>query len=104
MLHHLLCSGRRTWPQWLPYVFVAWCAWLTHGQIQHWASDVTLWAHAVEHAPFKPRPAMNYGVALLEADQRAEAGEWFQRAAYLARLPHIPSWDRQQAQRRGAFK
>lgn len=40
------------------------CAVLTHQRLAVWQTDRTLWADAVEKAPTRPRPVMDYGRAL----------------------------------------
>lgn len=78
------------------YIYVAWLMWQAAGQIAVWDTNLSLWAHAAEMAPYKPRVALNYGVSLM-ADGQTQAGiRQFQRAGQLARLPHIPIWDRRQ--------
>ena len=70
-------------------------AWQTHMYAQVCTSDLTLWAHASETAPWKPRPALNYGVALVVVGRFAEARVMFQRALVLADGPDVPAWDRE---------
>lgn len=72
------------------------CAWLTRQQTRVWTSDLTLWASAVEQAPLKPRPALNYGGYLAASGRFAEARAQFLRAKQLAQQPHILPADRQQ--------
>ena len=81
-----------------PFVLLAWQVVQTAWYLPVWRSDLTLWAHAVEMAPDKPRPRTNYGAQLLKAG-RIDAGiaQW-QRAAILAQQPHVPSWDRARTQ------
>ena len=69
------------------------CALVTHQQAWVWASDLTLWRHAVELAPQKPRPALNYGSALLLTGDVHGAAIWWARALELSRQPHVKPWD-----------
>lgn len=78
------------------------CAVLTHVQASVWRSDVTLWANAVQHAPLKPRPALNYGAALL-LDGQTVKGIWYLRHAdRLSRQAHIPAIDARETQAKAA--
>ena len=78
------------------------CAVLTHAQAAVWRSEVTLWAHAVQQAPRKPRPALNYGAALL-IDGQAVKGIWYLRYAdRLSRQAHIPAMDASDTQAKAA--
>lgn len=72
-------------------------AWTTRQYVPVWQSDVTLWRHAVIHAPTKPRPWVNYGLALLRARRYREAELAFLQAREAAVLPHVPAWDRREA-------
>ena len=83
---------RRRLPLLVALVVLLACAWRTHQQLEVWQSDLTLWAHAATIAPAKPRPALNYGVALLAASELSGITH-IVRASELARLPHVPPWD-----------
>lgn len=69
----------------------------THLYVRAWHSELTLWGHAVQMAPYKPRPWLNYGTALLLAGRRSEAIAAWERSIRVAALPHVPPWDRQAA-------
>lgn len=71
-------------------------AWMiqTHQYVKVWRSDLTLWRYAVAQAPQKPRPAVNYGLALLRAGQLPEAARAFRLAHRLTYAPHVTAWDR----------
>ena len=73
------------------------CFVLTARQIEVWRSPLTLWANAIEQAPDKPRPVINYAVALMTAGRFEEADRWFVRAMALAYQPHVPPWDQMDA-------
>lgn len=75
-------------------LWLSWCVVQTIGYLYHWQSDLTLWAHAVEEASWKPRPALNYAGALLIAGETQRGVEMLVRARRLADLPHVPPWDR----------
>ena len=75
------------------------CAWRTHEQAAIWRSELTLWGHAAAQAPLKPRPALNYGSALLMSGEPDRAVRWWVMARELTRQPHIPSWDASRTQR-----
>lgn len=79
------------------FVVHAWCLlviWTNASYIPVWRSEATLWAHAVQVAPLKPRPAVNFGKALI-LQGNIDAGErWLTRALALGGQPHIPSYDR----------
>ena len=62
--------------------------------LQVWHSDLTLWAYAVQQAPFKPRPRLNYGRALLLTGNFDDAERAFLIALTLSDQPHVPAWDR----------
>ena len=74
-------------------------AWRTHDYVQRWSSNLVLWEYATRRAPFKPRPAVNYGVALVAAGRLQDARAAFQSAYVLAQQPQIPGWDRDEVQR-----
>lgn len=67
----------------LGIVLLAGCVVLTHVQMAVWRSPVALWAHVAAVSPALPRPALNYGVALLDTDRRG-AVLWMVRAGELA--------------------
>lgn len=75
------------------------CAWRTHAQVGVWRSELTLWGHAAAQAPLKPRPALNYGSALLMAGEPDGAVRWWVRARDLTQQGHIPTWDAARTQR-----
>ena len=83
----------------LPALLLSVYAWQSHTYVRVWQSDLTLWAHAAQEAPRKPRPAMNYGLALLKAKRTTEAATVMVHAYELAQAPHIPTWDRQRTGR-----
>ena len=58
-----------------------------------WASEPALWQHVAHAAPLKPRPALNYGSALLMTGDPQGAAIWWAHARDLSRQPHIPPWD-----------
>ena len=70
---------------------------LTWRALPPWTSNLTLWAEAVERAPFKPRPRLNYAGALLEAGQMTEGVRQMDLAETLLAIPSVPEWDRQDA-------
>ena len=57
---------------------------LTVRQQAVWASDLTLWSHAVSVTPTLARPALNYATALRKDGQMTLAVIWFVRAGELA--------------------
>ena len=70
----------------------------THQALTVWQSDLTVWRHAAHVAPFKPRPATNYGVALLMA--RDPLAVWQLRRAWgLTHGSQVPDYDRALTQR-----
>lgn len=82
--------------RWAPYVYLVACLWATMQQIPVWRSNLTLWRHAAELAPLKPRVALNYGLALLASGDTTGAIAQWRRAAILSQAPHIPEWDRRE--------
>ena len=66
------------------------CVWQTHQRAQAWRSDEALFAAAVRVAPALPRPALNYGVALVKRGAVDEGLTWTLRAAALADAQHDP--------------
>lgn len=56
-----------------------------------------LWAHAVQHAPQKPRPAANLAKALILRGDLEQADRWLSRTLALAAQSHVPSYDRNDA-------
>lgn len=50
-----------------------------------WTNNATLWTAAVQQAPRKARPHINYGEVLREAGDKQTAAKEFQLAAALAR-------------------
>jgi len=57
---------------------------LTVRQQAVWASNVTLWAHAVSITPTLARPALNLATAYRQSGQSFLAVIWFERAGQLA--------------------
>lgn len=81
-------------------VLLTWYGWQTVQYLPAWRADVTLWTHAAQMAPMKPRVAVNYGLVLL-AEGRIQAGlEAWRRAQQLAQQPHIPSYDKAMTEQR----
>ena len=74
---------------------LAFYVWQDARYIPKWETNETLWQHAHEMAPLKPRPAMNYGVELIKAGRMADGANMMTRASALANQPHVPAWDRQ---------
>ena len=66
----------------------------TQAESAVWASNVSLWARAVEMAPTKPRPWLNYGVALLTQGELEAARVAWQRTITVSQTPTVPMWDR----------
>jgi protein O-mannosyl-transferase len=60
---------------------------LTYERNKVWASDYTLWADCLKKSPNKPRPLSNYGKALADAGQAAEALKYYDKAIKLN--PHF---------------
>lgn len=74
----------------LPIVLlVSWYAVQSQRYVPMFRSNVTLWGHAAEWAPVKPRVASNYAGSLLEARRGAEALRQYARARQLTTLPHV---------------
>lgn len=69
----------------------------THRQVRTFRSDMQLWGQAVQMAPEKPRPRLNYGLALLRAGRFDEAERAFLETLALVDQPHVPAWDRREA-------
>ena len=65
----------------------------THAYATVWRSEVSLWRHAVSHAPLKPRPWINYGVALTRVGRYDEARQAWTIAVQMADGAHVPWWD-----------
>lgn len=59
--------------------------------------DLSLWTRAVRQAPEKPRPWVNYGLALSQRGLFDQAATAFKAAHTVAQLPHVPTWDRLEA-------
>lgn len=67
------------------------CVLGTWARLPAWRSDLTLWGSAVQTAPALPRPALNYGMALIRDGQPERAVFWLVRAGELARqVPRRP--------------
>lgn len=77
--------------------FVALQAWQTRQYVPVFRSDLTLWFYAAQHAPRKPRPWVNLGLALLREGRYDDAKRALRRAQVLALLPTTPAWDREDA-------
>lgn len=71
--------------------------WHTRTAAQTWRSDLTLWRNATIMAPLKPRPAANYGVALILAGNRQAGEAMLAHAERIADAPHVTPWDRREA-------
>lgn len=59
-----------------------------------WETDLLLWQRAVERAPWKPRPRINYAQALIELGDYDEARRHIEMAETYAQLPWVREWDR----------
>ena len=62
-----------------------------------WQSDLTLWAHAAQQAPRKPRPWVNLGSFLVQAGRLEAARAAWTHAQTAAQSRHVPAWDRRTA-------
>ncbi len=71
----------------------------TRAYVRVWQSNLTLWQHAVQETPFKPRPWTNYGVALAMEGHFSLADQAFARADAVADRPQVPVWDREETHR-----
>lgn len=78
----------------LPWLLVVVLAWLSYQQTRVWSNELTLWAHAVERAPFKPRPAVRLGMALMATGHLVDGQAWMAHAKTLRAQPHLPAWER----------
>ena len=76
---------------------LAFYVWQDARYIPVWESNPTLWQHAHEMAPLKPRPAVNLAKALILRGDLEQADRWLSRALGLAEQPHVPQYDRQDA-------
>jgi hypothetical protein len=65
-----------------------------HRAAATWTSDVELWGQAVRIAPAKPRPRLNYAVALIAAGRLQEARREIEIADQLLRLPGVTDHER----------
>ena len=64
-----------------------------------WTSELSLWMHAVDLAPLKPRPHLQLALALMEAHRFSEAQIVLDdTAAILGTNQRIPAWDRTEAE------
>lgn len=85
------------------YIRAVLMAWLialpvvSRGYARVWQADLSLWAHAARYAPRKPRPTINYGLALARAGDLAAAEQAFVRAIVLTDQPHVPPHDQREA-------
>lgn len=80
-------------------VILVCCAALrTRQDVAVWHDDTTLWAHAAQMAPLKPRPALNYGVALITRGDLDGSRRMFERATVLSRQRWVLDGDRLEAQ------
>lgn len=66
----------------------------TRAVAQSFRSELSLWRRGVIEAPYKMRPWVNYGVALVAAGRMDEARVAFQMAERASDLPQTPWWDR----------
>ena len=60
---------------------------ITAARVHVWGDPLTIWAEAMRHSPEKPRPWMNYGVALTREGQTDRAAWAFTEALELAQRP-----------------
>ena len=74
-------------------------AWCSHDYAHAWHSDLTLWSHASDRAPLKPRPRINLAVALMEQRRFTEAWVVLAQADRLLAQDHLTDWDRADAAR-----
>lgn len=79
---------------WLVGAWLCGLACLTATSVPDWHSDLTVWKRAVFLAPTKPRPMLNYGVALAQAGELKDAIEAFNLAYRLSDGPFVPVWER----------
>lgn len=70
-------------------LLVAYCV-LTAQRLPVWTSDLDLWRAAVVTTPQLPRPALNYGMALIKTGQHEAGAQMFLKAARLAHQRHGP--------------
>ena len=75
-------------------VLICWSAVCSALYVPVWQSNLTLWRHAVQHAPAKPRPWLNWGLAWMRAGELAAAEQAFLEAQRLASGGHVRGWDR----------
>lgn len=73
---------------------LAWFAVQTWHMVPVFASNHALWAHAAQHAPMKPRVAVNYALVQLQAGELNAGVQELVRAHALAGFSHVPEWDR----------
>lgn len=66
---------------------------LMHEALAVWRSDLTLWRHAAQVAPQKPRVLVNYGVSLIQARVIEAGTARLVQAERASRLPHVPRPD-----------
>lgn len=59
-----------------------------------WTNELTLWLHAVERAPDKPRPHINLALALMERQRFAEAAAVLDDTDRILKTCTLPPWDR----------
>ena len=64
-----------------------------------WENEATAWARAAALAPLKPRPQINYALALMERRRFAEADARLSYAWSLTERGSLSSEDRQTARR-----
>ncbi len=81
------------WRALLVIGFVLGCAWRTSVNVPIWTSDVTLWGHAVEVTPEKPRPWLNYGVALAQVHRYQDSTSAFASAYRYSERPYLAAWE-----------
>jgi hypothetical protein len=80
----------------LPFVLVAVQAAAAVSYAAAWQDELTVWTHAVRHAPAKPRPWINLAIAQLERREFGAAQASLDRAEQLAGDPRVPAWSRAQ--------
>ena len=79
--------------------WLCWCFLATAQHVPVWQTDLSLWAYAVERAPWLPRTRINHGKALIAAGERergiqvALVGYELERRRQDARRLHQPFTD-----------
>lgn len=78
---------------------LAWALLAAYGVVgyvygQTFRNEVTVWAHAVTRAPMKPRPRVQYALALMEQRRFEDAAMQLDTlSAILAESTHVRSFD-----------